>query len=325
MGTARRGGAQLGRVLGVPLAALLESIARRSDARVGLALVYHKVEARPGERRRELLPALASSLFAAQVRLLAARYRLVEATELPAAVLERRQGERFPVAVTFDDDLRSHVEVVAPVLTAAAVPATFFLTGASLDGPSPFWWERLQVAIDTGVDVAALGVPVERDGASIHELGRALEDLPRRAREEVDARLAGTVDPATPNPGLQTQHVRDLAEQGFEIGFHTRGHHRLPDLGTEELALAMHDGRKQLEAAIGRALSSIAYPHGAADARVADAARSAGFRVGFTGRPGAVTPRDDPLLLKRVSPSYHSVGALALAVAWTLYRAAESR
>jgi peptidoglycan/xylan/chitin deacetylase (PgdA/CDA1 family) len=110
---------------------------------------------------------------------------------------------------------------------------------------------------------------------------------------------------------------------GVEIGFHTRHHDVLPPLGDAELAEAMRAGRSELEDVVGR-LRTLSYPHGLADARVAAAARAAGFEAGFTGLPAAVTSGSDPLLLGRVSPSYTSLGELAFDVAWTLCRAAFS-
>ena len=46
----------------------------------------------------------------------------------------------------------------------------------------------------------------------------------------------------------------------------------------------MDDGRKELSAAAGKPLLAIAYPHGRADARVANAARRAGLRSGSPER-----------------------------------------
>ena len=63
--------------------------------------------------------------------------RIVRAEDLPAMVAARRRWHRFPVAITFDDDLASHVRLALPALTRLGVQATFFLTGATLEGPSP--------------------------------------------------------------------------------------------------------------------------------------------------------------------------------------------
>jgi peptidoglycan/xylan/chitin deacetylase (PgdA/CDA1 family) len=287
-----------------------------------VALVYHRVGDPPGDLSRELLPALASRLFAEQVRYLSSRYRVVPASRLLEAASERRRGEPFPVAITFDDDLRSHVETAAPILLRAGAPATFFLTGACLRGPHRFWWERLQEARDRNLDLGPLGIG--GPGADVHEFGRAIEALPPRRIDELDATLGRLVGADPPDAGLRAEHVAALVADGFAIGFHTRRHYRLPGLSAAELDAAMVEGRAALEEAAGGSLTTIAYPHGRADGRVAAAAQAAGFSAGFTGTPGPVTPASDPLLLCRVSPSYASVGELALDVALAVRSAASS-
>ena len=307
------------RALGLPIARLLVRLARFSGHGVGVALVYHRLGDPAGDPRRELVPAMGSELFAAQVRHLASGYRLVAASELLAATRERRRGERFPVAITFDDDLSSHVDAAAPILSAAGATATFFVCGASLHGPHRFWWERLQAAVEDDVDLSTLDLREK----TIHDLGRRMQALAPGARDELDARLAELVGPDPQESGLRAEALRQLAASGLEIGFHTRRHDALPPLGDAELAEAMRAGRSELEEVVGP-LRTISYPHGLADARVAAAARAAGFEAGFTGVPAAVTNGSDPLLLGRVSPSYASLGELAFDVAWTVCRAAFS-
>ena len=88
----------------------------------------------------------------------------------------------------------------------------------------------------------------------------------------------------------------------------------------DALAAALTDGREALEGAAGERIDTVAYPHGRADARVAAAARAAGFRFGFTGRPDAVDAQSDPLLLGRLQPTYRSAGAFALQLVRALAR-----
>ena len=82
-------------------------------------------------------------------------YRVVRARELHDAITSRRRGEPFPLAITFDDDLSSHRNLAMPVLQQLGLTATFFLCGASLDGRSAFWWERLSRALGSGINVEA--------------------------------------------------------------------------------------------------------------------------------------------------------------------------
>lgn len=310
--------------LGGPLAAAADWLLRRTALRAGAAVAYHRLGPVGGDPERELDPALAVELFERQLGELAARYRLVPASRLPAAVRMRRRGEPFPLALTFDDDLRSHAVHAAPALVRAGAPATFFLNGASLEGPYAFWWERLQRARERG-----LPLPPPADAARpIRATGTLVEELPAAEREQFSERLAEAAGPDPDDSGLRADQVAELARAGFEIGFHTRGHHRLPALSDDELERELRAGHDELAAA-GRGAAGapppqvdlIAYPHGRADQRVAQAARAAGYRLGFTMEPAAVTPTIDPLQLGRLDAPHASPGALTFAIARALLRA----
>ena len=77
--------------------------------------------------------------------------------------------------------------------------------------------------------------------------------------------------------------------------------------------------------AAGAPVDVIGYPGGRCDGRVADAARAAGFRIGYSTERAPVTPASDPLLLGRIGPSLHTVGALALEAAFTLRKRGSGR
>lgn len=302
-----------------PLAArALELALRLSSRQAGVALVYHAITERPPTSADALAGAHEASLVEAQVRYVSRRYRLVRAEELLDAVRARRRFQRYPVALTFDDDLPTHVRTAAPALGRLGAPATFFLCGASLERPFAFWWERLQRAVESGRDLAALG-GVEAVAPTVLAL-RIEEETPRR-RDEISEQLAALVGEDPPHSGMRAADVHRLVEKGFEIGFHTRRHDRLPPLDDAELEKALREGRVELERVAGRRLTMVAYPHGRADARVADAARAAGFRLGFTGSGEAVTASSDPLLLGRIEPAFTDVASFAGQLAWALRRA----
>jgi peptidoglycan/xylan/chitin deacetylase (PgdA/CDA1 family) len=290
---------------------LLCALLRLSRRRAGLVLVYHAIAERQGDATRELVPPHGVTVFEAQLRCLEAQYRLVRAEDLLPAVGTRMRGERFPVAITFDDDLASHAEIAAPILSRFGAPATFFLSGASLEGTSPFWWQRLQQAVDLGLDV-----PVEGDG--IREQAARIERLSGGERVALAEQLERQLGREPADPGLRVEGVRALVATGFEIGFHTLRHDRLTELDDGDLARAMSEGRAPLEAASQHPLTAISYPHGDADARVARAAREAGFRIGFTGRYEPVVDTSDPLLLGRIEPTFGSLMRFAVQLVFAL-------
>jgi len=298
-------------------------LARLSPARAGVALVYHRVGGDGGDEAVEILPAVSSSAFAGQLRHLRRHYRVVPAGELLDAVRTRRRGQRFPVSITFDDDLASHVREALPALRQAGLTATFFLGGAALEEPHSFWWEDLQRAID-GRLVAPDGIPhvpeadvraaLERSPRTILDLAGAIVRLEPRKKAEVAAALRTAAGPPAAESGLRARDVRTIVEAGCTVGFHTLRHDFLPSLSGPELEEALNEGREEVASAAGQSPELIAYPHGKADRRVVDAARAAGFALGFTTARGPVTPDTDPFLIPRTVAD-QSVSALGLRLA----------
>jgi len=295
------------RALGRAVAAPTLEVLRRTSLRAGLSVYYHRVGDPQGDPRRELVPQMGTALFAGQVRYAVAHFRLVRASELSDAVAARRPADRFPLAITFDDDLACHRAVSMAILEACHARGTFFVSGASLSAPSWFWWEV-----------------IDAHHPDPHVAAERLFAMTHGDRAAATAALVAGAGPPPPSAGMRGDDVAALARAGHEIGFHTRGHHALPELDDASLESAMSDGREEIEHWAGGRLSSIAYPHGRADRRVADAARRAGFAVGFTSAETAATPDADPLAIGRLEGPFSSVGHLAFVLARTLLRAYRS-
>jgi peptidoglycan/xylan/chitin deacetylase (PgdA/CDA1 family) len=299
------------------LAGGMERWTRRSALVRGAALVIHAVGPVAGDRAREIDPPLAASRLAELVSYLSRRYALVRAAELPAAARRRAPGERIPVALTFDDDLPSHLEHAAPVLAAHRAVGTVFLCGAD----QPFWWQALQHTVDeralSGRDLPGIQPELVADALArrpwaIARLAQAIEELPPDRRATVALVLA-RLAPRLPAP-LAREGAQALAAAGWEIGFHTRRHDVLPQLDDEDLADALRDGRERLP----ERPRTLAYPHGKAGPREARGAREAGYEAAFTGAAEVLTGSTDPHLIGRLQPDPTTVGRFALQLARAL-------
>lgn len=77
--------------------------------------------------------------------------------------------------------------------------------------------------------------------------------------------------------GMSREQLGELAASGWEIGAHTRTHACLPDVPDEELAAELAGSKEDVERELGVDCRTVAYPFGAADARVCAAAQAAGF------------------------------------------------
>ena len=270
----------------------------------GIVLAHHRVGEPAGDRERELVPALATSSFEERLEVLVDGYRVVSASHI-LEVAVRGRNEPVPVALTFDDDLDSHLEVVAPILLQRGLAATFFV-GPPLPAGAAFWWEDLQALADGGelpsrldsLPGMDLGPVARREPNAIHALGRTIESLPADERDAVADELHRLAGRST-RRRLDGQGMAALVEAGFELGFHTAHHYLLTTLDDVRLDRELTDGREVLSEISGKPITTMAYPHGKADARVAEAVRAAGFEVAFTGGSKRVDRTTEALLAPR--------------------------
>lgn len=292
-------------------------LARASGIRVGVALVYHSVAERAGRPDGELVPPIAVAQLRRHLDWIGRHMEPVRASQLPSAVRARRRWQRFPVAVTFDDDLASHATEAAPILRERHMPATFFL-GGPLPGASPGpWWYALQAVYDRGAAVrqhlvACIGGGLTL-GDAVHDFAARVQWLAPTERAAVEARLFELAGRFDGMPRLSSDDVACLARD-FEVGFHTLRHHQLTVLNEGDLDTALREGRRVLEQLTQAPIDVIAYPHGAADSRVGNAARRAGYNVGFTTGGGVVRSESDAMLLGRQDAALLDVRSLAATV-----------
>ena len=120
----------------------MRSLARKALLRSGLLriagrlresgaaiLMYHSVLEDP-RSLDDLLGRIAHSreVFRGQIELLARRYQPATLDQIKEFVRGEKELPARSVVVTFDDGYCDNYEVAAPILKAAGVPATFYVT-----------------------------------------------------------------------------------------------------------------------------------------------------------------------------------------------------
>lgn len=99
---------------------------------------------------------------------------------------------------------------------------------------------------------------------------------------------------------LTRAELRELAVlPGVKIGSHGVTHIPLADCDDSTLWRELADSRRLLEDMIGKPVTSISYPHGSANRRVAAAAKRAGYTLGACSRFDINDASRDPFLLCR--------------------------
>lgn len=103
-------------------------------------------------------------------------------------------------------------------------------------------------------------------------------------------------------PGFLTHaQLRQLSDQGFEVGCHSMTHPHLTDLSTKELHYEIADAKTALEQIIGRSVDHFSCPGGRWNRRVLEIARGAAYQSLVNSRPQVNSPSTNPFSLGRVA------------------------
>lgn len=124
------------------------------------------------------------------------------------------------------------------------------------------------------------------------------------------AELGGRAHWLGGEPVATWAQVEELAAAGVRVGSHARRHRRLTELSAPEREAELSGSLAELRERLPGTLPMIAYPNGAHDEAVREAAHAAGYALGFSTAKGRNGPDADPLRLRRVS-IHGADGALA--------------
>lgn len=194
--------------------------------------------------------------------------------------------------ITFDDGWRDTAEYAQPILDEMGLQALVFVAGAAIDSAAPFWEEHVYSFLATQADGAAQlaaacarcavqlpeALPGGADEAAIRRAIVALGRLDPAARAAVLALLGPDRD--TGPAMMDAAQVVAMAAAGHTIGGHGMTHRPLtqveplgPELAAAQASVGAHLG--------GATVESMSLPHGAWNAPVLTACRSAGYRYLF--------------------------------------------
>jgi peptidoglycan/xylan/chitin deacetylase (PgdA/CDA1 family) len=99
---------------------------------------------------------------------------------------------------------------------------------------------------------------------------------------------------------MSWEELGALANEGWEVGSHTKRHPVLPELTEDALDDELGGSRSEIEARLGRRCVSLAYPYGYRSDRVVEAARRAGYTAAARTARGRWLPPTSPLDWPRI-------------------------
>jgi peptidoglycan/xylan/chitin deacetylase (PgdA/CDA1 family) len=231
---------------------------------------------------------------------------LIDAIESPIAPLKRK------VVLTFDDGLRSNVEVAYPILQRLELPATFFVCPGLVDRGQWLWNHQARQRL---LRLPSLEEISRQTGgpAEVEAFVDWMKGLKLASRSEVEGRVRA----ATPDfvPTEDERHDFDLAgwdelrrldPRIVEIGSHTLSHPILTQLDLKDVEIEVAQSRRLLETRLQRTVELFAYPNGNLNSAIHESVRRH-YRGAVGVEQGWVGALCDPHLLPRVSGSWSAL------------------
>jgi peptidoglycan/xylan/chitin deacetylase (PgdA/CDA1 family) len=203
-------------------------------------------------------PASEAGKLTRQLVMLKLFFEVVPLAELAAP--SGKKGLRHRLALTFDDGLRSNVQVAYPILRSLGLPATFFVCPGLIERDGWLWnheaRQRLYSLPRDGFTALADALLAPREIEAFVEWMKTLK-LGERHRIEAEVRAA------TPHfRPSEAQHeafdlarwdeLRQLDPRVVTIGSHTMTHPILTSLTPQEREDELCESRKALERELGR-------------------------------------------------------------------------
>jgi peptidoglycan/xylan/chitin deacetylase (PgdA/CDA1 family) len=253
--------------------------------------------------------------FDAQMRALAAHFAPLPLRE----AVERLAHDALPpgaVCVTFDDGYADNCTVALPILQRHAIPATFFIATAYLNG-GRMWNDTVVEAVRAaaaelldlkgiGLGSLPLGAAASRR-ATIETILKGIKHRPNEERERAVRHLVDQVGMPLPDDLMLTDaQLLALRRSGMEIGAHTDRHPILANLPSASAREEIVAGRERLVELLREPVRLFAYPNGKPRRDYGyehvQMVRAAGFAAAVSTADGVASAGCDPYQLPRQPP-----------------------
>ncbi|MBW2395787.1 MAG: polysaccharide deacetylase family protein [Deltaproteobacteria bacterium] len=198
------------------------------------------------------------------------------------------------LAVTFDDGRKDGFLHALTALRASHVPATFYVPAGCVEDTKPLWHDALAWIVrrlkeQGATDAVRAEVPGLGEGDLAHAVVQQAKQLSEPDRDALIARLgslAGSVNFPFWEQPMSWSELRQLAQEGHEIGSHSMSHTVL----REELGADQHrevtESRHLLEENLNGSVTSFCFPTGEYDDATLRELNEAGYQNAVTTRPG---------------------------------------
>ena len=297
---------------------------------------------------KPLRPQYARKDLDSALELLKKHYSFVSMADAVEMISGKKPIKQNAMVLTFDDGYLNNLRHALPILRKHGVPATMYIAVGHVERREPFWFDRLDYALQhagvAGRKVRINGKDIEIDNSSREALAtsysriravaksagrndlemlKELADLSEMLERESGKRLADIFENDDWSSILNWQQLAELSQDSLiEIGSHTINHIRLAEVNEERVMKELRDSMQILSEKTGVPCEHFCYPNGSFNGDTARCVRESGYRSAVTTVPGSNPCGTNVMQLKRIhlpdKPDSNSVMYVASGLAYAM-------
>lgn len=235
-----------------------------------IVLMYHRIVREP------MLPGIDPEIFEQQLAYLKAKFNVISMAQL-AEDIRNQRVKPYSVAITFDDGHGDFYSNAWPLLRKYDLPVTLYVTTDFVDQKCWLWPDLLRYLLmktqKTSVATQTLGdLPLTQDTLlqTWNSIGDYCLTLKAEDRWQFLQKLAKQLDVETgesakpPFHSVTWDQLREMQDQGLEVGSHTLSHPILSTLTLEQLQEELRSSSTHIKNELGKSPLGICYPNGMA-------------------------------------------------------------
>jgi len=297
-------------------------------------LLYHRVN--PDED--PFFPAVSVKVFEAQMRYLAREFRVLSLADIIDRMQQGKGVEPLTIAITFDDGYRDNYIFAHPIIKKYRLPSTLFIATGFIGTDLLMWNDRLAWAVKNsqqkrivcqfGQRELALSLRTEEDRlTSLNTMLEELKPLPEAEKQKLLERIIEALQNKKPQPAelmLDWLSIRNMAQEGWDIGSHTVSHQILTKVDRCRAAEELKLSKEVIENKLQRTVGLCAFPNGKRtdfNSTIKAMAKEVGYQAAVTTLAG-INGRDlDFYELRRWSVWENYLPTLACKLSYSYRRA----
>lgn len=261
-------------------------------------LAYHRIFPFPGKNYpfAESTISATPEEFDKQMEFVRKRFNVINFDTISNAISSGKPLPKKSLIITFDDGYGDNYEIAFEIIRKHKLTATIFLSTYFIDTGKPFWFDKLSYIIKKmpqGPITFGSGKYIfEVTDKNREEIRKSVVKLLRTVTNEERLNLLSQLEQQSkivvPKDDLELakpldwRQIREMSDEGIEIGSHTITHPFLTKLTRDEIIYELAESKKIIEDKTGTQVKSIAYPNGDYNQTVIYCAKECGYEVGIS-------------------------------------------